>query len=135
MSEYIILKSQSGEGCDYTIACGKKYEFVTSDKTIDEMEVELVKSLFVDPLEAESMSIEEVASCCRIERDERWLEELILISVEDKEVRHIDIEAYFEKMLEMSKNVEEERKFVEEQQKDIDDLERLRKLYPDQFKQ
>ncbi len=134
MSEYVILKNQMNEGCDYTIACGKDYKFVTSDKTMDEMEIELVKSFFIDEEEGARMSLEEVASCCKIERDERWLEELILISIEDKEVRHVDIENWFNKMREISENLDEERKVVESHQKDVDDLERLRKLYPDQFK-
>lgn len=133
MTQYIILKNQGAEGCDYTIACGKDYEFREESLNIDEMEELLAKELFAYS-EARDMTIEEVATCCRMEKSERWLEELIIISVEAKEVRHVDTDAWFEKFVAIKESMEEELAAVESKNKDMEDLERLKKLYPDQFK-
>lgn len=33
LKEYTLLMKQMNEGCDYTIACGKNYQFITSERT------------------------------------------------------------------------------------------------------
>lgn len=133
MARYVILKTQEGEGCDYMIACGKDYEIVESKKNMQEMEEYFVKYCFVND-EADDYSMEELAMSKRLRKDDDWLKELIIISLETGEINSVNLEAWFEKLSNWSINLQAEKEKQDQIEKDMMDLERLKELYPDRFK-
>lgn len=38
MTKYLVCKKQKGEGCDYTIGCGMRYDFIEADSVDDAIE-------------------------------------------------------------------------------------------------
>lgn len=116
MKQYIVMMTQSGEGCDYTIACGKKYE-IKKARENDTAESILKREALLYFFDEEYIDFEN-SSLSSIR--EFMLDELI-ISFEG-EIHHLDVHTFIEEI----ENQFNEKEKEKQQKEDEAEFERLR---------
>ena len=137
MKKYLLLKTQAGCGCDYTIKCGQKYEFVESELDIDEFIHLQICLLFIgDEGEFNNgvNTFEEIAEYYSCEKDEYYLNEFIIIDTDENVKVTLDIDMIFENMLALKSKIKEKNEQEKIKAEDIKNLADLKAKYPEQFK-
>lgn len=82
MNKYLLLRKQNDMGCDYTIACGRDYNFINTELDLDEfIEREIMKEMSNG--EFEDMK-ELIRYIDKVDRNHEFsLEEMIVIDLSD----------------------------------------------------
>lgn len=112
--KFVAIYEQSGQGCDYSIDCGKTY-YIFNAKNRKEARDYVYKDIFGEKLEDEDYVNY---------FGERYLDNVILAEVPEQ----LPIEKWYEKVgKELEKQEKEEKE--EEEEEELKELERLKTKY------
>lgn len=127
MFKYTVLMQQSSEGCDYSIACGKDYDFINSDneqhfKEITDAAYNYLMNFYFEGW-ADSEGFYDLSDYTYDDPfDDRHLKEFIIISNDTGETHNFDLDEFYQGI----KNTIEENKERIERSKDEAEFERLK---------
>ncbi len=125
MKTYVVLQDQQGEGCDYTIGCGKNWLFIEAE-TIEEA----AKKYALKVVEDNGENWLEDQEYPYTQHAERTIEKATIIGVSSSLVMNAkDIERPVEELRKQLRKPIEEKKRQQLESKEKAEFERLKKKY------
>lgn len=134
MPRYVVLKDQKLDPCDYTIGWGKNFHIEKSDLNVKDFKELMIKRAIMGDEDEINESLEELITEYSLERDERFISEITVIDLDNGGSVHVmDMNLVFDGLESMKTELENMMK-PQSYDQDMEELKRLKQMYPEKFK-